>query len=91
MNTRKTTRITIETDRVLTIQWQTCARTRCSQCGVEVEAVPLDAIATTDNGEPATFDQWLESPGIHLVSPNEDSRGICLLSLVKALSAKVLS
>lgn len=88
---RKTTRITIETDRVLTIQWQTGARVRCTQCCTDVEAVPLDAVATTDNGEPTTFDQWLQSPGIHLVSPGEGSHAICLPSLIRALSAKVLS
>jgi hypothetical protein len=89
--TRKTTRITIEVERVLTIQWQTSARVRCNQCCADVEAVPLDAIATTDNGEPATLDQMLQSPGVHLVSPIAGSQGICLASLIKALSAKVLA
>jgi hypothetical protein len=89
--TRKTTRITIEVDRVLTIEWQTSARVRCNHCCADVDAVPLDAIAATDNGEPVTFDQWLQSPGVHLVSLIAGSGGICVPSLIKALSAKVLS
>ena len=82
---KKTTRITIETERVLTLRRGSLERIWCEKCGAETEIVTLEAIGNLAPEGPERIQQWLGKRELHCSQSPQGSVRICLRSLVRLL------
>jgi hypothetical protein len=80
---RKTTEITVQTDRILVIRRRRPFRAWCYECGCETDMLTIDEVGSmTSAGLPPSLDA---QPGWHL-SQAEDGTGlVCLDSFLKSL------
>jgi len=81
----KRTKITIETDSLLVHRRRTSLRAWCSQCGAEVETIPLNDAGVVSNLPPAGVQAWMESAGLHHITTADRAVLICLDSMLKQL------
>lgn len=81
----KTTRITIETERVLTLRCGTVGRIWCETCGAETDIVTLEALGNLAPQERERIQQWLDKRELHWSQPPQGSVRICVRSLVRLL------
>jgi len=84
---KKTTRITIETERVLTLRCGGLGRFWCEQCAAETELVTLDALENLAAEGTERIQQWLDQGKLHWSQSPQGSVRICLHSLVRLLGA----
>ena len=89
MATKKTVRITIETERHLVIRHATSARVWCESCAAEVDMVPLESAAELAQVEVETIRHLLNSEKVHQWQPVAPVR-VCLKSLLTSISKKLL-
>lgn len=82
---KKTTRITIETERVLTLRCGSVGRMWCEQCAAETEFVGLDALSNTVPEAPSTLQQWLDEGTLHCFQSPQGPVRICMRSLLHML------
>jgi hypothetical protein len=83
--TKKTTRITIETERLLIIRHGASVREWCKQCATEVDMVPLESAAALGQVAAGTIQRLLDNEKLHLSKSCEPVR-ICLNSLLKEVA-----
>ena len=80
--TKKTMRITIETERLLVIRHGVTMRNWCEQCASEVEMIPLANAAELGQVSAGTIQHLLDRQRLHL-SKAGGPVWICLNSLLK--------
>jgi hypothetical protein len=83
----KTTRITIETERVSTLRCGSFGRIWCERCGVETEIVTLEALGNFAPEGVEKIQRWLERGELHWSQSPQGSVRICLRSFVGLLAA----
>lgn len=81
---KKTTRITIETERVLMLRCGSLGRMWCEQCVAEVETISLEALASLTEG-PARNQQWIDSGALHRIAGEQGPVRVCQKSLLRLL------
>jgi len=80
--TKRTMRITIETERLLVIRHGTSVREWCEQCALEVDMIPLKSAAELGQVAAGTIQHLLDRQKLHL-SKAGGPVWICLNSLLK--------
>jgi hypothetical protein len=80
--TKRTMRITIETERLLVIRHGASVRAWCEQCATEVDMVPLESAAELSQVAAGTIQHLLDHQKLHL-SETGGPVWICLNSLLK--------
>jgi hypothetical protein len=80
--TKKTMRITIESERRLVIRHGASVRVWCEQCATEVDMVPLESAAELSQVAAETIQHLLDNEKLHLSKSSGPIR-ICLNSLFK--------
>jgi hypothetical protein len=85
---KKTTRITIETERVLTLRCGSLERIWCEPCAAETEIVTLEALSNLVPEGPEKIQQWLDKGELHWSQSPQGSVRICVRSLVHLLGAE---
>ena len=82
MATKKTMRITIETERLFVIRHGASERSWCEECGNEVDMIPLENAAELGQVAAETIQHLLDRQRLHL-SKSGGPVWICLNSLLK--------
>jgi hypothetical protein len=85
---KKTTRITIETERVLTLRGGRQGRIWCERCGAESEIVTLEALGNLVPEGSEKIQQWLDKGELHWSESPQGLVRICLRSLLRLLAAE---
>lgn len=85
---KKTTKITIETERVLTLRCGNLGPAWCEACGAETESVALEALGNLALDGSEKIQQWLDKGELHWFRSPQGSLRICLRSLVHSLAAR---
>ena len=85
---KKATRITIETERVLTLRCGSLRRLWCEQCGSETEIVTPEALGDLAPEGPEKIRQWLDKGELHWSQSPQGSVRICMRSLMRLLAAE---
>jgi hypothetical protein len=81
---KKTTRITIENERVSITRWSgSLPRNWCQSCGAEVEMLSLEQASSLAQVLPHWILADSEAKGIHATEASDGSMQICLPSLLK--------
>jgi hypothetical protein len=80
--TKKTMRITIESEQLLVIRHGAPVRVWCEQCATEVDMVRLESVAELGQVAAETIQCLLDSEKLHLSKSGGPVR-ICLNSLLK--------
>jgi hypothetical protein len=83
---KKTTRITMETERVLTLRCGSLGRMWCEHCSAEVETISLEAIASLP-GIPPKIQQWIDSGALHCAGTEPGPVRPCQKSLFRLLGS----
>ena len=84
MAAKKTTRITIESERVSITRWSgSLPRHWCQSCGAEVEVLSLEQASGLAQVLPHRILAGSEAKGIHATEASDGSMKICLPSLLK--------
>jgi hypothetical protein len=86
---KKTTRITIETERVLTLRGGGLGPFWCERCAAETEIVALEALGNLAPEEPEKIQQWLDKGELHWSQSPQASVRVCLRSLMRLLAAEI--
>jgi hypothetical protein len=82
----KTTKLTIETRRVLLIRRvQNSGRLGCEECDKVVHFVTAAEAATIAETSQRTIYRWADAGMIHFVEPDDDSLLVCFNSLCEQL------
>lgn len=89
MAAKKTTRITIETERLLVIHRGAAVRVWCEQCASEVDMVPLESAAELAQVDVETIQHLLDNEKLHWSQVGGPVR-VCLNSLLESISKKLL-
>jgi DNA-binding transcriptional regulator YdaS (Cro superfamily) len=89
LSTKKTMRITIETERHFVIRRATSARVWCEPCAAEVDMVPLESAAEAAQVDMKTIQHLLDHEKLHLSQPSGRVQ-VCLNSLLKSISKRFL-
>jgi hypothetical protein len=89
LSTKKTMRITIETERHFVIRHAVAARVWCEPCASEVDMVPLESAAEVAQVDVKTIQHLLEHQKLHLSQPGGPVQ-VCLNSLLKTISKRFL-
>jgi hypothetical protein len=82
--TKKTVRITIESERLLVIRHGASVREWCEQCATEVDMIPLESAAELGQVAAGTIQRLLDNEKLHMSKLSGPVR-ICLNSLLKAV------
>lgn len=82
--TKKTVRITIESERLLVIRYGASVREWCEQCASEVDMIPLESAAELGQVASGTIQRLFDNEKLHLSKLSGPVR-ICLNSLLKAV------
>jgi hypothetical protein len=85
---KKTTRITIETERVLTLRCGRPGRIWCEPCAAETEIVALETLGNFLTKGPEKIQQWLDQGELHWSQPPQGPVRICMRSLMRLLTAE---
>ncbi|HXL23656.1 MAG TPA: hypothetical protein VOA78_14420 [Candidatus Dormibacteraeota bacterium] len=85
MATKRTVRITIETERLLVIRHGASVREWCQQCATEVDMVPLESAAEVGQVAAGVIQRLLDNERLHLSNSSGLVR-ICLNSLFRELA-----
>jgi hypothetical protein len=80
--TKKTMRITIETERLLVIRHGASVRVWCEQCATEVDMISLENAAELGQVAAGTIQHLLDIEKLHLSKSSGPVR-ICLNSLIR--------
>ena len=81
---KKTTRITIESERVSITRWSgSLPRNWCQRCGVEAEMLSLEQASSLVQVLPHRILAGSEAKGVHATEASDGSMQICLPSLLK--------
>jgi hypothetical protein len=81
---KKTTRITIESERVSITRWSgSLPRNWCQSCGAEVEMLSLEQASGLTQVLPRGILADSEARGVHATEASDGSMQICLPSLLK--------
>ena len=84
MTAKKTTRITIESERVSITRWSgSLPRSWCQSCGAEVEMLSLEQASGLARVLPHRILADSELKGVHATEASDGSMQICLPSLLK--------
>lgn len=78
----KQTKITIETESLLILRGRNSRRAWCPQCAAEAEVIAIEEVGVISNLDQSAFEQWVNSPGLHLSETPTGSTLICLNSLL---------
>jgi len=81
---KRTTRITIETERTLILRGANSARAWCTRCSAEVDTVVLETASVLAQVDHLTIQRWLETEELHAAQMKDRSARICLDSLLKS-------
>jgi hypothetical protein len=81
----RTTRITIETERILILARQQAARGWCERCGSEVEFLPSHEARRVLDAAPEPLGKHRKS--LHLGGAKRSGLQVCLKSLLRFLEA----
>jgi hypothetical protein len=88
VSTKKRIIITVETERVLTLNWLGGPREPvpawCAACGALAELVTPDAAAALARVSPRTIYRWVEADRLHFTETAEKRLLICLNSIPPA-------
>ena len=82
--TKRTMRITIETERLLVIRHGVSVRDWCEQCASEVDMIPLESAAELAQVNAQTIQRLLANGRFHLSKPGGPVQ-ICLNSLLREI------
>jgi hypothetical protein len=82
---KKTTRITIETERVLTLTCGGLGRMWCERCASEAGVIPLEILGSLVAGGPPKIHEWIESSALHCFAPDQGPVRVCHNSLLRVL------
>ncbi len=82
---KKTTRITIETEHVLTLRRGSLGRLWCERCASDVEMIPLEALGNLVAGGPPKIQQWIDRGALHCSAPEQSPVRVCQNSLLRLL------
>jgi hypothetical protein len=86
MTSKRTTRITIERDRVWIIrQYGPFARAWCENCGTEVEVVNVEQAKTLAGATSEDVHSWTRSTNLHVSHVSDKEVRICLHSLMEEM------
>lgn len=85
MGSRKQTKITVETERVVIINRLEAVRGQCVACGMYVQMVSPDEAAAMARVSSRTIYRWVESDKIHYAEAAEGLLRICTNSLNSAV------
>ncbi|HYL87100.1 MAG TPA: hypothetical protein VE263_22955 [Candidatus Angelobacter sp.] len=89
MSTKKTMRITIETERLLVMRHGASVRVWCEPCASEVDMLPLESAAEVAQVDVKTIQHLLDHEKLHLSQPSRRVQ-VCLNSLLKSISKRSL-
>lgn len=89
MPTKKTMRITIETERLLVIHRGASSRVWCEPCASEVDMVHLESAAEVAQVDAKTIRHLLDHEKLHVSQPGGPVQ-VCLNSLLKSISKRFL-
>jgi hypothetical protein len=79
---KRTTKLTIETRRVLLIRRvQSSRQLSCEECGEGVRFVTAPEAATIADTSQRTIYRWAEAGRVHFIEPDDDSLLVCFDSL----------
>lgn len=81
---KRTTRITIETERTLIVRRANPVRAWCKRCSAEVDTVVLDAAGVLAQLDRTTIQGWREGEELHATRKPDGSARICLESLLRS-------
>jgi hypothetical protein len=81
---KRTTRITVETERVLIVRGANPVRAWCTRCAAEVDMVLLEAAGVLAQVDHSTIQQWLDAEELHSAQMRDGSARICLDSLLRS-------
>lgn len=80
----KTTRITIESERVSITRWSgSLSLSWCQRCGAEVEMLSLEQVGALVRVPPRRIQEEAEATNLHATEAADGSKQICLPSLLK--------
>jgi hypothetical protein len=83
---KKTTRVTIETERTLIVRRGSLGRAWCETCARETEMVSPYALGRLVTGGEQQIQQWIDSGDLHTSAPVSGSVRLCLNSLLRLLN-----
>ena len=82
MNTKKRTKITIETERVIVLNRRSLSvRAWCQSCGKQVVMVTVDEAARAACVSARTLYRWVEAEKLHFMETAEGGLLICYTSI----------
>ena len=81
--TKKTTEITVQTDRILVIRRRRPVRAWCRDCGCETDMLTLDEVASVTSSGPPLDEEVQRS--WHLAEAEDGTGLVCLDSFLKSL------
>lgn len=81
---KRTTRITVETERILIIRGANPVRSWCTQCAAEVDMVVPEAAGVLAQVDHSRIQRWLDAEELHAAQMKDGSARICLDSLLKS-------
>jgi|SRR5271169_3983074 len=82
---RKTTQVTVETSRIQIIRRFRSSRNWCPECAREVDVVGLEEAGLLTGMKPLEFREYVGTCKWHFSASSDESRFICLDSLMKSL------
>jgi hypothetical protein len=84
----KTTRITIETERLLVVHRGKTIVTWCPACCAEAEAMSLEGASLGEDLPSARLREWFATGKLHFWSPDGGPAQICITSLLQCLESE---
>ena len=85
------TKITIETNSLLILRGRSSLRAWCSNCGSEVEMIPLAGVGVISNLAPREVEAWIQSEDLHHTIADDGAPLICLNSMLKRMHKAISS
>ncbi len=77
----RTARITVETEQLVIIRCRRITRSWCSQCGIESEFIPVEAVNQVLGGGPGQGKLLSPGDGIHSCKAADGSLVVCVRSV----------
>lgn len=85
MTTRKRTRITVETERLLIISRRQGAMNWCAGCNKRVKMISVDEAAALTQVSSRTIYRWVEAEKLHFIESTDGLLRICARSLYRSI------
>ena len=81
----KTTRITVETERLIVVRRAKATLAWCPDCRAEVDVITLDHDSFIEPATAAQIDAWQSTGKLHLWQPAHGLARICVTSLLQCV------